>query len=62
MAGDRQLPAGFNVEPRGMGEERHVLLDIEGSTFELHPADAIALGHVLVAVGTQTDEAEEPPA
>lgn len=54
-----QLPPGILVEQRGLGEERHVLLDIEGSQFELHPSDARAIGAALLKVADETEQAEE---
>lgn len=54
-----QLPAGFVVEARGLDDERAVHLDIEGTTFELHPEDARKLGAALVAAAAESDKREE---
>lgn len=50
------LPPDVKVEPQGVGDERHVLLDIEGSKFELRADDAIAIGQALVLVGSALRE------
>jgi hypothetical protein len=42
------LPADVLVERRGRGEERHVFLSIEGTSFELRADDAHAIGIALV--------------
>lgn len=58
-----QLPPDVMVEARGQGEERRVHLDIEGTTFELHPDDAAVIGECLVIAAKEaaTREGEETP-
>jgi hypothetical protein len=57
---ESKLPLGVQVIPEGIGDARHVLLDIEGSTFELHPDDARAIGEALVRIAAEVAAAEEP--
>jgi hypothetical protein len=55
-SGPAMLPADVKVEPQGLGDERHVLLDIEGSKFELRADEAIAIGQALTRVGSAVRE------
>lgn len=53
------LPDDFVVERRGMGDERHVFLSIEGTTFELRADDAYALGRALVRIARTVETDDE---
>lgn len=53
-----KLPPGVTVRSQGQGEERKVVLDIEGTTFELHPTDAGIIGEYLVVAAIDAENHE----
>lgn len=53
------LPADVSVVAEGRGEQRRVVLNIEGTTFDLHPDDAKLIGAALIDVAAEAEA--EPP-
>ena len=53
------LPPDCIVERRGDGDERHVFLSIEGTTFELRADDAHALGTALIHCAAEVAAEED---